>query len=49
MHEKFFKKLESLISTEEGKALSRSKATPASLQRIESLINEASELVLQDE
>ena len=49
IHEKFFKKLESLVSTEEGIALSRNKATPGSLQRIESLINEASELVLQDE
>ena len=49
LHERFFKKLESLVSTEEGKAISRTKATPASLQRIEGLINAASEMIPRGE
>ena len=46
MHEKFYKKLESLISSEEGgRLLSKSKAKPETLKKIESLINAASELI----
>lgn len=48
IHEKLFKKLESLINTEEGRKLAKRRADSETLQRIESLINELSELIVDD-
>lgn len=49
IHEKLYKKLESLILTEEGRKLAKLKSKPQNLQLIESLINEFSELIVRDE
>ena len=49
IHEKLYKKLESLILTQEGRKLAKLKSKPQSLQLIESLINDFSELIVRDE
>ncbi len=49
IHEKLYKKLESLILTDEGRRLAKQKSKPDKLQLIESLINEFSELIVREE
>jgi len=49
IHEKLFKKLESLITTEEGRKLAKNKTKPEKLQKIESLINDFSEVIVEEE
>ncbi len=48
IHEKLYKKLELLITTEEGRKLAKQKSQPQSLQLIESLINDFSELIVNE-
>lgn len=49
IHEKLYKKLELLITTEDGRRLAKLKSRPENLQKIESLINDFSELIVKDE
>ena len=49
IHEKLYKKLESLITSEEGRRLAKQRSKPESLQLVESLINDFSELIVRDE
>lgn len=48
IHEKLFKKLELLITTEDGRKLAKQKSKPKNLQLIESLINNFSELIVSE-
>jgi hypothetical protein len=48
IHEKLYKKLELLITTEEGRKLAKLKSKPQNLQLIESLINDFSELIVNE-
>lgn len=48
IHEKLYKKLELLITTEEGRKLAKQKFKPQNLQLIESLINDFSELIVSE-
>jgi hypothetical protein len=48
IHEKLYKKLESLIKTEEGRQIAKIRSRPESLQKIESLINSLSDLIVDD-
>ena len=49
IHEKLYKKLELLITTEEGRKLAKLKSKPQNLQEIESLINDFSELIVKED
>ena len=49
IHEKLYKKLESLILMDEGRRLAKQKLKPEKLQLIESLINDFSELIVREE
>lgn len=49
IHEKLYKKLELLITTEEGRKLAKLKSKPQNLQEIESLINDFSELIVNED
>ena len=48
IHEKLYKKLELLITTEEGRKLAKLKSKSQNLQLIESLINDFSELIVNE-
>jgi hypothetical protein len=49
IHEKLYNKLELLITTEEGRKLAKLKSKPQNLQLIESLINDFSELIVNED
>ena len=49
IHEKLYKKLELLITTEEGRKVAKLKSKPQNLQLIESLINDFSELIVNED